>query len=168
MKKVLLPLVAVLAIAGFSYFYFSTPKVLERRLDSLMESLSFGTVSLGSIEKEADDFVSHFANEIEFSGAGNSIIMGTVGPADMRELYLNQFRTAARSSQATRTGDFFIDLKAPDRAVMDATIELDIVLRDNLSYPQTMPVRLHWTKTGGKWLISEVQLQDPIDGDFNL
>ena len=136
MKKLLFLLVAVLAIAGFSYYYFSTPKILERRLDSLLDSLSFGTVSLGSVEKDADDFASHFAPEIEFSGSGNSIIMGTVSPDDLRALYLNQYRAAAKNSQAKRTGDFHVELTAADQAEMDATIELTTVLRDNTSYPQ--------------------------------
>ena len=167
MKKLLFILVAILGIAGFFYYYFSAPKVLERRLDSMLSTLSFGTISFGDIEKDADKFSSFFAAEVEFSGSGNSIIAGTVGPADMRELYLNQFRAAAKSSQAKRKGDFHVKLQAADRAEMDATIELDIVLRDNSSHLQTMPVRLTWRKSGGKWVITEAQLLDPINGAFD-
>ena len=162
MKKLLFILVAILGIAGFTYYYFSAPKVLERRLDSLLSTLSFGTLSFGDMEKEGDKFASHFATEVEFSGAGNSIIAGSVGPDDMRELYLKQFRTAAKSSQAKRTGDFFVKLRAADRAEMDATIQLDIILRDNSSYKQVMPARLIWRKEGGKWVITEAQMQAPV------
>ena len=161
MKKLLFLLVAVLGIAGFIYYYFSAPKVLERRLDSLMGTMSFGLVSLGDVEKEADKFAGHFADEVTFSGAGNEIISGTVEPSELRELYLNQFRPAAKSAKAQRTGDFFVKLTATNKAVMDATIELTITLRDNSSYPQSMPVRLSWVKKGGKWVISEVQMQLP-------
>ncbi|MGJ8723151.1 MAG: hypothetical protein ACSHYB_01230 [Roseibacillus sp.] len=168
MKKFLFLLMAILGLAGFAYYYFSAPKVLERRLESLLGTLSFGTISLADMDKEADKFAAHFASEVEFSGSGNSIISGTVSPAEMRELYLIKFRTAAKSSQAKRTGDFFVKLQAADQAEMDATIQLDIILRDNVSYPQTMPVRLLWKKKGGQWVITEVQLQDPVHEDFNV
>ena len=119
------------------------------------------------MDKEADKFASHFAPEVEFSGAGNSIIAGTVGPAEMRELYLNQFRAASKSSQAKRSGDFYVKLRAADRAEMDATIQLDVILRDNMSYKQTMPVRLIWKKEGGEWVITEAQMQDPVGSGFD-
>ena len=166
MKKLLFVLIAILGIAGFTYYYFSAPKVLERRLDSLLSTLSFGAISFGDMDKEADKFASHFAEEVEFSGSGNSIIAGSVGPAEMRELYLNQFRAAAKSSQAKRSGDFYVKLRAADQAEMDATIQLDIILRDNVSHKQTMPVRLIWKKKGGKWVITEAQLQDPVHVEF--
>ena len=166
MKKLLFVLVAILGIAGFIYYYFSAPKVLERRLDSMLSTLSFGAISLGDMDKEADKFASHFASEVEFSGAGNSIIAGSVGPDELRSLYLDQFRAAAKSSQGKRTGNFYVKLQAADRAEMDATIELDITLRNNMSHKQTMPVRLIWRKTGGQWVITEAQLQDPVNGGF--
>ncbi len=168
MKKVSFLFTALLVIASFTYYYFSAPKVLERRLDSLTDSLTFGAISLGGFESDADNFATHFANEVEFSGAGNSIITGTVTPSDLRELYLNQLRAAAKKCQAKRTGDFFVKLQSPDRAEMDATIMMDLVLRDNIAYPQTVPVRFHWEKKQGKWLISEVQLQEPIGEDFDF
>lgn len=168
MKKLLFILVAILAIAGFSYYYFSAPKVLERRLDSLLASLSFGTITLKDMDKEGDNFASHFASEVEFSGAGNSIISGTVSPADMKEMYLIKFRTAAKSSQAERTGDFYVKLRAADEAEMDVTISMDIILRDNLSYPQEMPARLIWKKENGSWVISEVQMREPLEQELNF
>lgn len=168
MKKFLILLVTILGIAGFSYYYFSAPKVLERRLDSMLGTLSFGALNFGDMDKEADKFASHFASQVEFSGSGNSIIAGTVDPAEMRDLYLIKFRTAAKSSQAERTGDFFVKLQSADSAVMDATIQLDIILRDNVSYPQTMPVRLIWKKKEGEWVIVEVQLQDPLRSEVNV
>lgn len=162
MKKLLFIFAAILTIAGFSYYYLSTPKVLERRLDSLLSSLSFGSVSLKDTDKEAENFSSHFAEEVVFSGSGNEIISGTVSANEMREMYLNKFRAATKSSQAKRTGDFSVKLQAADRAEMDVTIELKIILRDNVSYPQTMPARLAWKKAGGNWVIAEVQLQNPL------
>lgn len=168
MKKFLSLVGVILALAGFSYYYLSAPKVLERRLDSLLGSLSFGAITLKDMEKEGQDFASHFAPQIEFSGAGNSIIAGTVSSAEMKELYLLKFRPAVKSSQAKRTGDFFVKLKSADRAEMDVTISMDIVLRDNTAYPQTVPSRLIWIKEGGTWLISEVQLREPVEEGLNF
>lgn len=162
MKKLLLTLAAILGIAGFTYYYFSAPKTLERRLDSLLSSLSFGVVTLKDMDKEADNFASHFAEEVIFSGSGNEIISGTVSTNELREMYLEQFRIAAKSSQASRIGDFSVKLQAANQAEMDTTIELKIILRDNTSYPQTMPARLIWKKTGRSWVITEIKLQDPL------
>lgn len=168
MKKLLLIVVAILAIAGFTYHYFSAPKILERRLDSLLDSLSFGAITLKDMDQEGEQFASHFAAEVEFSGSGNSIISGTVTPSEMKALYLEKFRTASKTSQAKRTGDFSVQLKAPDRAEMDATISLEVILRDNTSYPQSMPASFLWIKNDGKWVISEVQMREPLGGQINL
>ena len=168
MKKLLILFALILALAGFFYYYFSTPKILERRLESLMDTLSFGVVSLKNIEKEGDHFASHFASEVTFSGAGNEIISGTVEPNERRELYLEKYRVALKSAQTQRIGEFFVKLTAANEAEMEATLQFKLILRDNTSYPQEMPTRLQWIKEDGKWVISEVQLQLPTEANLNF
>ena len=168
MKKLLTLLIAVLAIAGFIYYSFSAPRVLERRLNSLLGSLSFGVVSLKDLDKEGDKFASLFAEEVTFSGAGNEIISGTVNSEELKTLYLDQFRVAVKSSRAKRVGEFKVSLQSPKEANMQTSIQLDTVLRDNSSYPQTMPITLSWKKENGDWVITKVKMETPLEQDFNF
>ena len=168
MKKLLTLLAGVVVIAGFCYYYFSTPKILERRLDSLLGTLSFGVVSLTDLDKEGDRFASHFAQEITFSGSGNEIISGQVQPSNLRALYLDKYRVAAKKATAKRTGAIAIKLQAANEAEMDTTIEIDITLRDNSAYPQSIPARLDWKKVKGEWVISGVQLKLPAGSGFDF
>lgn len=167
MKKLLIIVAAILGITGYVYFYFSAPRVLERRLDSLLDSMSFGLVTLKDMEKEGDHFASHFAPEVTFSGSGNEIVSGTVTPAELKEIYLLRFRVASKSANAATKGDVTAKLTSPDRAEMKAFVQVNIILRDNTSYPQNMPVELMWQKINGKWVISEVQLLKPTDGGYD-
>lgn len=136
-------------------------------MDSLLDTMSFGVVTLKDMEKEGDDFASHFAPEIVFSGSGNEIVAGSATPDSMKDLYLMRFRVASKSANATTKGDVSITVLSADRAEMKATIDVNIILRDNTSYPQVMPVHLVWEKINGKWVIAEVQLLEPTDGGIN-
>ena len=168
MKKLLFPLIAILGIGAFVYYHFSAPNVLERRLDSLLDSLSFGVVSLKDLDKESEHFASHFADEVTFSGAGNDIISGTVTPADLQELYLNQYRAGAKKAAASKIGDFSIKLTSAKEAEMKATIKIDLVLRDNSTYPQETPALFTWVNRGGRWVISGVKLELPGGGEYEF
>lgn len=168
MKAFSLALCGVLGIAIFVYFYYSTPRVLERRLDSLLSSLSFGLIELGDKASAADDFTSHFAEEISFSGSGNEIITGNPSRADMREIYLTQLRTFARSCQADIKDKPIITITNTVKAEMDVTIVLSIVFGNSEPYEQVMPSRLTWEKTSGQWVIASVKLLKPISVDANL
>ena len=67
MKKLLFIALLTLGIAGFVYLHYSTPQVLNRRLDSLLDSLSFGTISLQENTKAGDRFAEHFLEEVTLS-----------------------------------------------------------------------------------------------------
>ncbi|MBK1834927.1 hypothetical protein [Roseibacillus ishigakijimensis] len=166
MKKLLVSLAAVLAIAAFAYYYFSAPRVIDRRLDSLLDTMSFGAVTLKNLDQEAADFADHFAESVIFSGSGSEVISGEVSRAEMQELYHSQFRVGAKSSQAKVIGETVIVMRGSDRAEMDTTVKLDLVLRDNMSYPQSIPARLQWRKREGKWRIDEVRMLEPVDEGY--
>jgi hypothetical protein len=161
MKKLLVTAGLVLALGAFFYYYFSAPRVIDRRMNSLLDSLSFGAVSLQEKGKSADNFADHFAEEIRFSGAGNDIITGSPSQEDLRSLYLDQLRGYAKSSEAKRSGETEIRLQGSDRAVMSTTVSLRVVSFANTSHQQEIPSRFTWVKKSGNWLISEVRLESP-------
>jgi len=166
MKKLLFIALLTLGIAGFVYFHYSTPQVLNRRLDSLLDSLSFGTISLQENTKAGDRFAEHFLEEVTFTGNGNDIIAGTPTRDELRELYLEQLRSFARNCQASHSGDTNITLKSADNAQMETTISLQGTFHGNQSFQRDIPVRFTWQKKKGSWHISAVQLLEPTGLHF--
>lgn len=165
MKKFLVIAALAFGIAAFIYYHFSTPQVLDRRLNSLLGTMTFGAVSLKENSAAADDFIEHFTDDVLFSGAGNDLIVGTPSRDDLKMLYLQQLRTYARSCDATATGNTKIALKRANLAQMDTNITLTGNLHGNTAFERTFPVRFMWQKIEGTWSISAVQLQEPIDID---
>lgn len=163
MKKPLFILILVALLGSFFYYYYSAPRIIDRRLDSLLDSLTFGVITLQEKGKSADQFADHFSPTVRFSGAGNDIIAGSPSREDLREMYLEQLRAFAKGSKAERSGDTSIALESGDRAVMSTAITLQIETVGNTSYTQEMPCRLVWQKESGTWRISEVQLQKPVN-----
>lgn len=163
MKKLLFIVALVALLGSFFYYYYSAPRVIDRRLDSLLDSLSFGAISLKEKSKSADEFADHFSATVRFSGAGNDIIAGSPSREDLRALYSEQLRAYAKGSKAERSGDTSIKLTGSDRAEMDTAITLQVSTFANTTHQQEMPCRLTWAKESGTWRISEVQLQKPMD-----
>lgn len=163
MKKLLIIVALVAVLGSFFYYYYSAPRIIDRRLDSLLDTLTFGAISLQDPEKSGDDFAEHFTTTVQFSGAGNEIITGSPSREELRGIYLEQLRAFAKVSEAERDGDTSIRLSGSDRAEMDTAILLKVTTFANTAHEQAMPCRLVWVKEGGSWQISEVQLQKPMD-----
>lgn len=165
MKKLLLIAALVFGIAAFVYYHFSTPRVLDRRLDSLLDTMTFGAVSLKENSTAADDFIAHFTEDVLFTGSGNDLIVGSPTRDDLKMLYIQQLRTYARSCKATATGNTQIALKRADLAQMETNVTLTGNLHGNTSFERTFPVTFMWQKREGKWAISAVRLKEPVDID---
>jgi len=159
MKK-LIPILLLLGVILYCYVHFSTPRVLQRRTDSFLATMNFGALSLAVPEKAADEFASHLADEITFSGSNFEIIAGTPSRAELRSSYL-EYRGVIKNSSIERIGKTSVKLSGSAEASVQTTLKIDVVAHGNSHYDQELPLIFSWQKIEGDWLLAEIKLLAP-------
>ena len=160
MKKFITLLGLILGISAFLYYYYSAPRILERRLAGLIKTLDYSAVSLENQDKDAEHFASYFAPSVTLSGADN-FLEGEADPDTLSRLYSENYRNSAKSISVQLSEKPRTKLKSAKLAEMTFALRIDIRSLSNFQDQREIPCHFQWEKTGGKWKISKIILLDP-------